>query len=134
MYRTHGKCKTITNRHQEASESYFVRKLYATMRFLTEHAPKSPSGRHLGHYKLLVKTHKDKHAKPELHEAADDILQLLVNIMDLACNKGFILECWTKVSNVMIYKNPGVFLINKLRVIHLFKADYNFIIGIIFGR
>jgi hypothetical protein len=41
---------------------------------------------------------------PELHEAADDILQLLVDIMDLACNKGFILECWTKVIDVMIYK------------------------------
>jgi hypothetical protein len=52
-----------------------------------------PSGRYLGHYKLLVKTHKDRHAKPALHEAADDILQLvLVDIMDLACNKGFILD------------------------------------------
>jgi hypothetical protein len=27
-----------------------------------------------------------------------------------------------------------VFLVNKLKVIHLFEADYNFIIGIIFGR
>jgi hypothetical protein len=34
----------------------------------------------------------------------------------------------------MIYKKPGVYLMNKLRVIHLFEADYNLIIGTIFGR
>jgi hypothetical protein len=34
----------------------------------------------------------------------------------------------------MIYKKPSVFLINKLRVIHLFEADYNLIIGTVFGR
>jgi hypothetical protein len=54
--------------------------------------------------------------------------------MDLACNHGFILDRWTVVINVMIYKKPGVYLMKKLRVIHLFEADYNFIIGTIFGR
>jgi hypothetical protein len=34
----------------------------------------------------------------------------------------------------MIYKKPGVYLIDRLRVIHLFEADYNFVIGLIFGR
>ena len=34
----------------------------------------------------------------------------------------------------MIYKKPGVFLIEKLRVIHLFEADYNLVNGTIFGR
>ena len=37
----------------------------------------------------------------------------------------------------MIYKQPGVYLMKKLRVIHLFEADYNFInfiIGTVFGR
>ena len=36
--------------------------------------------------------------------------------------------------NVKIYKKPGVFLIKRLRVIHLFEADYNLVIGLIFGR
>jgi hypothetical protein len=54
--------------------------------------------------------------------------------LDLASNKGFTLKRWTKVINVMIYKQPGVYLIDKLRVIHLFEADYNFIIGTVFGR
>jgi hypothetical protein len=34
----------------------------------------------------------------------------------------------------MIHKKPGVCLSDKLRVIHLFEVDYNFVIGLIFGR
>jgi hypothetical protein len=82
----------------------------------------------------LVKVLEDTQAKPEARQAAGEILQLMVDIMDLASDKGFILERWTTVVNVMIYKKPGVYLMNKLRVIHLFEADYNFIIGTIFGR
>jgi hypothetical protein len=99
-----------------------------------ERTSTSPSGRHLGHYKLIVQTYEDKHAKPEIRKAAGEILHLIVNIMDLACDKGFILDRWTTVINVMIYKKPGVYLMSKLRVIHLFEADYNFIIGTVFGR
>jgi hypothetical protein len=92
-----------------------------------------PSGRHLGHYKLLVKTFENQNAKPELHKAAGEILQLLVDIMDLASDQGFTLDRWTCVINVMIYKQLGVHLVNRLRVIHLFEADCNFIIGTILG-
>jgi hypothetical protein len=99
-----------------------------------ERTSTSPSGRHLGHYKLLVKTMEDQNAAEEVRQAAGEILQLMVDIMDLASDKGFILDRWTTVINVMIYKKPGVYLMSKLRVIHLFEADYNFIIGTIFGR
>jgi hypothetical protein len=34
----------------------------------------------------------------------------------------------------MIYKRPGSIDIESLRVIHLFEADFNLIIGLIFGR
>jgi hypothetical protein len=82
----------------------------------------------------LVKTFEDKHAPPEIRHAAESILQLMVDIMDLASDKGFILDRWTTVVNVMIHKKLGVCLMSKLRVIHLFEADHNFIIRIIFGR
>jgi hypothetical protein len=38
-----------------------------------------------------------------------------------------------QVINVMIYKKPGVIELDKLRVIHLFKADFNLLIGICFS-
>jgi hypothetical protein len=94
----------------------------------------SPSGPHLGHCKLLVKVLEDTHANPDSRQAAGEILQLMVDIMDLASDRGFILDRWTAAVNVMIYKKPGVYLLNRLRVMHLFEADYNFIIGTIFGR
>ena len=34
----------------------------------------------------------------------------------------------------MIHKLEGSFLINKLRVIHLFEADYNGLLGLAFNR
>ena len=34
----------------------------------------------------------------------------------------------------MIEKKPGLFLLDKLRTIHLFEADYNWLLGMIFGR
>jgi hypothetical protein len=34
----------------------------------------------------------------------------------------------------MIYKEPGNFKLEKLRVIHLFEADFNLTVGLLFGR
>jgi hypothetical protein len=34
----------------------------------------------------------------------------------------------------MIEKKPGLYLLEKLRTIHLFEADYNWTLGLIFGR
>jgi hypothetical protein len=34
----------------------------------------------------------------------------------------------------MIYKKPGVLELDELRVIHLFEADFNLLVGLIFGR
>ena len=33
----------------------------------------------------------------------------------------------------MIEKKPGLFLLEKLRTINLFEADYNWLLGLIFG-
>jgi hypothetical protein len=99
-----------------------------------ENTSTPPSGRPLGHYKLLVNVFKDKLAKPVLKEKAEVIFRLIVSLLNLASTKGFALDCWKIVVNVMIYKKPGVYLIDRLRVIHLFEADYNFVIGLIFGR
>jgi hypothetical protein len=40
----------------------------------SEKTSTSPSGRHLGHYKILVKTFEDPKTLPALKEAAEDIL------------------------------------------------------------
>jgi hypothetical protein len=83
---------------------------------------------------MLVAIFKDKFAQPALNTKAATILQLLVTLLSFASAKGFALDRWKTVINVMIYKKPGVHLINRLCVIHLFEADYNFVSGLIFGR
>jgi hypothetical protein len=116
------------------SSSISLTDFISAIKAWNEKTSTSPSGRHLGHYKLLVKSYEDKNAAPALRAAAGEILQLMVSIMDLASVRGFTLNRWTKVVNVMIYKKVGVYLVHRLRVIHLFEADYIFIIGTILGH
>jgi hypothetical protein len=99
-----------------------------------ENTSTSPSGRHLGHYKILVNAFQDKQAKPAIKDKAEAILQIIVSLLNAASQKGFALDRWKTVVNVMLYKKPGIYLIDRLRVIHLFEADYNLVIGLIFGH
>jgi hypothetical protein len=62
------------------------------------------------------------------------ILGILHGLASAATHQGFYLERWTKVTNVMIYKEPGNYNLEKLRVIHLFEADFNLMVGILFGQ
>jgi hypothetical protein len=62
------------------------------------------------------------------------ILHIIHGLASLACLHGFYLDRWRIVVNVMIYKKPGVLELDKLRVIHLFEADFNLIVGLFFGR
>jgi endonuclease/exonuclease/phosphatase family metal-dependent hydrolase len=102
----------------------------------------SPSGRHLGIYKTLVTVYLNSSGE---FDAVDDgsqatkykaegILGLIYGLATTAARLGFYLQRWTKVINVMIYKEPGNFNLDKLRVIHLFEADFNLTVGILFGR
>jgi hypothetical protein len=52
-----------------------------------ERTSTSPSGRHLGHYKLLVKTYEDKTSSKDLKAVAGQILKLMVDMMDLASDR-----------------------------------------------
>jgi hypothetical protein len=45
-----------------------------------------------------------------------------------------ILDRWLNITNVMIEKIPGKPLLNKLRVIHLFEADFNLCLRILWGQ
>lgn len=98
-----------------------------------ENTNTSPSGCDLGQYNLLGAVYQDKHNKPALKEISAIILQLFVSLLNLVSTKGFALDRWKTVVNIMIYKKPGVYLIDQLRVIHLFEADYNFLIGLIYS-
>jgi hypothetical protein len=108
----------------------------------------SPSHRHLGLYKALVTVYinaseefcdSKKPKKPDpLHPStqakAEQILRLIHGLASLATQHGFFFRRWVNVINVVIYKKPGCIELDRLRVIHLFEADFNLLIGVLFGR
>ena len=103
----------------------------------------SPSGRHLGLYKSLVTAHCDSGS--EFDDAAtsqdistkiqaSEILHAIHSVATSVAERGMYLARWIYVLNVMFYKKAGVLELNELRVLHLFEADFNLLVGLIFGR
>ena len=44
--------------------------------------------------------------------------------MNIVVSRGFAIPRWCKATTVMLEKDPGKSYINRLRIIHLFEADY----------
>jgi hypothetical protein len=89
-----------------------------------ERTSTSPSGRHLGHYKSTLAPDGINHDTEE-EKPGDKIFNLYVKIMNLAINEGYSLTRWQTVVSTLIEKIPGVPRIDKIRVIHIFEADYS---------
>ncbi|KAI2511189.1 hypothetical protein MHU86_3154 [Fragilaria crotonensis] len=79
----------------------------------------SPSGRHLGHYKALIQD-------PLL-------LTCMCKFLNIAISRGISIPRWCQAVNVLIEKDHGQPRINRLRIIHLFEADYNLFLKIMWG-
>ena len=79
----------------------------------------SPSGRHLGHYKALIQD--------------PCLLQSLTSFMNIAIGRGIALPRWSQAVNVLIEKDTGFPKVNRLRIIHLFEADYNLFLKTVRG-
>jgi hypothetical protein len=91
----------------------------------------SPSGKHLVHYKSLLSTVlRDDDA---LAATADRIIDAHVALLNIAATHGSPFERWKSVVSVMIEKKAGFYQLNTLRTIHLFEADSNWLLGMIFG-
>ena len=102
----------------------------------------SPSGRHLGIYRAVAIASDDKAKefqdqdknKITTQQKATEILDLMYMLGFLAISLGCFLKRWTDVLNIMIYKKAGDINLDRLRVIHLFEADFNLLVGIIFAQ
>jgi hypothetical protein len=97
-----------------------------------ENTSTSPSGKHLGHYKALLSPALVDN--DDLTAAANRIIDVHVALLNIAAQHGSPMERWKRIVSVMIEKKAGNYQLNKLRTIHLFEADYNWLLGMIFGR
>jgi hypothetical protein len=80
----------------------------------------SPSGRHLGHYRTAI--------------LDDHVAALHTDMLNLPIQYGFSPKRWTQSVTPMIEKDEGKPYLTRLRVIHLFEADYNLFLKILFGK
>ena len=116
-------CRQLSKPQQTTID---IRDLKGLFKRWRETTTTSPSGRHLGLYKAIFAETNN----PNIQNIQQDI----TTISNTLLQHGMGLDRWRKVINMMIHKLEGSFLLNKLRVIHLFEADYNGIIGILFNR
>jgi hypothetical protein len=98
----------------------------------------SPSGKHLGFYKSMIKAVNHNIRSSDEDENLPSKAMLLFNIQQLLINLAIreihTFERWKVVHNFVIEKIPGYPIISKLRVIHLFEADWNIILKYFTGR
>jgi hypothetical protein len=98
-----------------------------------ENTSTSPSGRHLGHYKTLIKPITiacEPWEQDTIEAGRIALLQAHLHIITYCVTHGYSLQRWQHVVNVMILKEAGDHRIHRLRVIHLFEADYSLILSV----
>ena len=104
------------------------------MKVWREGITKSPSGRHLGHYKSLftvIDKSLEYDERKKLKEIQERIAGCYVAILNYAIRHNYSYKRWKQILNFMIYKKQGNVKIHRLQVIHIYEADYNFLIGIV---
>jgi hypothetical protein len=113
---------------------------HGKIRSWRESTSTSPSGRHLGRYKALF-AKGPHHFEPEgdpienakysfLLKAQSRIAEAIVAIINFCIQTGYVLERWKTIVNAMIFKDPGNYKIHRLRVIHIYEADFNLLLAI----
>ena len=119
----------------EMTEEITLEQFADRLKAWSERTSTSPSGRHLGHYKALARKLWIKEADEdwdykEISSYQSYLLQCHHLVVKLCLKHGYSLKRWQNVVNVMILKEPNNHKIHRLRVIHLFEADYNLILSV----
>ena len=91
------------------------------------------SNMHLGHLKAYWARHllpEDSDEAEALESARAAILEGHIVLLNYALTNGISYNRWKMVVNTMLEKEPGNPKIHRLRVIHLYEADYNLILAV----
>jgi len=124
---------TALSVHQ-CSPCVSVDEFVGKLRNWNETTTTSPSGLHLGHYHALWKPAaftKEETAQQAGFEVKRSVLiRVHVALINYAIRFGYPLQRWRKVVNIMLEKEPGSPRIHRLRVIHIYEADYNLMLAV----
>jgi hypothetical protein len=110
------------------------------LRVWKESTSTSPSGLHPGHYKALIARHEysevesendsDRANKAKWNHMQGCLLKLHVQQLNYALEQGYAYQRWRTVVNTILFKDPDNVRLHRTRVIHIYEADYNLMLGI----
>eukprot|EP00957_Ditylum_brightwellii_P074725 5679665-Ditylum_brightwellii.AAC.1 len=95
---------------------------------------KSPSGKHLGHYKAVLARGPYDPKSEEVHAfwSQEDSLALInVDLINYALKHQYSYQCWKPIVNVILQRDKGHNKIHQICIVHIYKADYFAMTGII---
>ena len=92
----------------------------------------SPSGRHLGHYKSILK--RDGTGKEEHKESVDEIFGTQTALMNIAFKHGLSYKRWQNVKTILVEKDPGQPYLHQIRTIQIYESNLKLGIKIIWAR
>jgi hypothetical protein len=58
------------------------------------------------------------------------IAELIVQLINFCISNGHVLSQWKMIVNTMIFKDAGIYQIHRLRVIHIYEADFNLLLAV----
>jgi hypothetical protein len=115
----------------EITEQEFEGKI----RSWTESTTTSPSGRHLGRYKSLytkIKETEDEILPGDISTKSKQeyISRAIIAVINHCLRNGYVLKRWKTIINTMIFKETGNYQIHRLRVIHIYEADFILLLAV----
>jgi hypothetical protein len=127
-------CKVATQLdiiNHEITEKDFKGKI----RSWNESTTTSPSGRHLGRYKVLytiIPQDDDEilEGNISIKEKQAFIIWSIITIINYSLRTRYVMERWKTIINTMIFKETGNYQIHQLRVIHIYEADFNLLLAV----
>ena len=78
--------------------------------------------------------YKKKKERKKKDPRCQEVLEVITIMLNLCILHGFALDRWLTIHNAMLEKSIGNDYIEKLRVIHIFEADFNLILGILWAK
>ena len=88
---------------------------------------------HLGHLQAYWSKQTYPEKSPDatlLEKKRQQILDGYLSLLNYALQFGYSFNVWSSIVNTMLEKDKGVPKIHRLWVIHLYKGDYNPILGV----
>ena len=103
----------------------------------------SPSGLHLGHYKVLIARHSfstdanDSDLTPEfvfrrdeLNRKQAEIRSVRLALINYALERGYSFSRWQNIVNSVLFKDVDNVRLHRTRIIHIYEADFNMAMGL----